>query len=239
MDYILILSALILFFASFTQGLTGFGFAMVAISLLSFIMDIKEAIPLAALFGLVNNVYLIIKLKAHIELRELKSLIIGAFLGIPFGALFLSKADPDLVKTILGITILLFVLSTNLNLIKQRQINSNWGYLCGVLSGLLGGAFNINGPPVLIYFYIMGWDKFKLKASITGFFIFSSITIVIMHIVTGVTTQKIFFTFLYIIPVVVIGMVIGHSLFHKVSTKLYNRIILIGLTIIAFFMILR
>jgi uncharacterized membrane protein YfcA len=202
-------------------------------------MDIKEAIPLVALFGLVNNTYLIIKLKAHVEYRELKSLIIGAVLGIPLGALFLSKAEPGLIEIILGIIILIFVLFTNFNLIKQKEISLNWGYMFGALSGLFGGAFNINGPPVLIYFYIMGWDKFKLKASITGFFIFSSITIVAMHIATGVTTQKVFFNFIYILPVVIAGMIIGYNLFHKVSTKLYNRIILIGLTIIAISMILR
>lgn len=238
-DSIFILMAVILFFAAFTQGLTGFGFALVSIPLLSFFIDIKAAIPLAALYGLVLNIYLILKLKAHIRLRNVTSLIIGSAVGIPIGALFVAEADPSLLKTILAFIIIFFVIFSLTNMIKQAGLNKNWGYLFGLASGLLGGAFNTNGPPILIYFYLQGWDKFKQKASITGFFIVTSVMIVATHIATGLTTSFVFNKFLYLLPVVVIGMISGHALFSKVSQKLYNRILLFGLLVISVLLLIN
>ncbi|MFH1198207.1 MAG: sulfite exporter TauE/SafE family protein, partial [bacterium] len=125
------------------------------------------------------------------------------------------------------------------NFIKSKGLNFRWGYLFGFLSGLLGGAFNTNGPPILIYFYLQGWDKFKQKASITGFFIITSVVIVSTHAVTGITTGNVMKLFFYSLPAVVIGLFAGSRLFKKVSTEIFNKIILYGLIIIGIFMIFR
>ena len=145
---------IIILFASFVQGFSGFGFALVSIPLLSILIDIKEAVPLAALCGFVINIFLVIELKNHIRLFELKNLLIGSVIGIPIGTYFLSEANPELIRILLGIIILLFVFLSLTRLIENNGINLRWGYLFGILSGLLGGAFNTNGPPVLIYFYL-------------------------------------------------------------------------------------
>ena len=238
MNIDLILIGLILF-ASFTQGLTGFGYALISIPLITLLTDIRYAIILGALCGLVMNIYLLIQLRGHITFADVKSLIIGSVVGIPFGVYFLSEANPQLLKTFLGILVLIFVLLSLTKVIKQRGINSRWGYLFGLFSGLLGGAFNTNGPPILIYFYLQNWDKLKQKASITGFFIVSSVIIVSSHAISGLTTKAIFMDFLMYLPVVLIGLFIGSSLFSRVSSKLYNKIILFGLLAISILLILR
>ena len=230
---------LIVLLASFVQGLSGFGFALVSIPLLSILIDIKEAVPLAALCGLVINIFLIIELKNHIKFFELKYLLIGSAVGIPIGTYFLSEADPELIGVLLGIIILLFVFLSLTQLIEQKGMNLRWGYLFGILSGLLGGAFNTNGPPVLIYFYLQGWDKFKQKASITGFFIVTSLIIVTTHAITGITTEGVMINFFWSFPSVIAGIIIGNRIFKKISTEIFNKIVLYGLIIIGIFMIFR
>lgn len=234
-----ILIAVIIFIASLTQGMTGFGFQLVAIPLLSLIVDIKYAIPLGMLCGFVINCWLIVDLRKHIHFSELKELFIGAFIGIPVGIYILSSAPEQLLRISLAVMILLFVFVSFTNIIKPVGLNSNWGYLSGILSGIFGGALNTNGPPVLIYFYLQGWDKRKFKGTLTGFFMFTSIVIIAGHIYTGLTTGNIFFDFLYYVPIVLTGIFIGTKLFNKVSNELYNKIILAALTLIALFLILR
>jgi len=233
-----LLTGLILFFAAFTQGMTGFGFAMVSLSMLTFIMNINEAVPLAALCGLVINIYLVIKLKQHINFFEIKNLIIGAVIGIPIGAYILTISNPGFLETVLGIVILLFVFLSVSKIIKQVGLHKLWGYVFGLFSGLLGGSLNTNGPPVLIYFYLHGFDKNKQKASITGFFIFTSLMVVITHAVTGVTTKAVFLNFLAHLPFIIAGILVGNFYFYKISAEIYNRIILGFLFLISLFMIL-
>ncbi len=234
-DYILI--ALIVLLASFTQGFSGFGFQLVALSLLSFLIDIKFAIPLCALFGLVVNIYLVITLRQHIKLFELKKLILGSIIGIPVGVFFLSKADAGIIKLLLGIVLLIFVAISFSNFIKAKGISEKFGYLFGFASGILGGAFNTNGPPILIYFYLQGRDKTLLKASITGFFIFSSVLIVAGHFISGLTDTRVLETFAVYLPFVIIGQIVGKSLFSRISSEHYQKFILVFLLFIALLMI--
>jgi len=233
------LIGLIIFFASFAQGFAGFGFALVSIPLLSMIIDIKHAIPLGALCGLVINIYLLIELKDHVKFFNFKNLLFGSLVGIPIGAYFLAKANPDLLKTILGILILLFVFFSITQKIRATGLNDRWGYFFGLLSGLFGGALNTNGPPVLVYFYLQGWDKVKQKASITGFFIITSVIIVSMHITTGVTTEGVFKDFLIYLPFVIIGQIIGNRLFNKIPSLLFQKVILYSLLLISIITIFR
>lgn len=237
MDIIFILIGLIILFASFTQGLSGFGFQLVALSLLSLLIDLKHAIPLCALFGLVINIYLIIHYKEHIKFFELKKLIIGSIIGIPIGVYFLSEADSGTIKLILGIVLLIFVFLSLTKFVKAEGINQLWGYLFGFMSGILGGAFNTNGPPVLIYFYLQGWDKLRLKATVTGFFLISTIIIISSHAISGLTTKLVLTDFLKFLPFVLIGQFFGVKLFGKVSSVTYYRFILIFLSAASLFMI--
>jgi len=76
LEVILFLAGII-FVGAFTQSLTGFGFAIVTIPILSFFLDMTFIIPLGALCGAVINLYLIIKMHQHIKVKEVKNLIIG------------------------------------------------------------------------------------------------------------------------------------------------------------------
>lgn len=235
----IILIGLIIFLAAFNQGLTGFGFALTSIPLLSLVVGVKEAIPLAALCGLIVNVYLTIQLKSHIDFSDIKLLIVGSVLGIPLGVLFLSHADEHLIMKILAAVILLFVLINAVPFIKPFKISNKWAIVFGFFSGILGGAFNTNGPPVLIYFYLKDWDKFKQKASITGFFIVASILIVTSHAVSGFTTTTVLKHAGFAVPFLLAGILSGSSLFPKVSSKLYRKLILLFLTTMSLVLIFR
>ncbi|RMD51228.1 MAG: sulfite exporter TauE/SafE family protein [Ignavibacteria bacterium] len=239
MENIFIILILILFLASFVQGLSGFGFQLVALPLLSIFINIKEAIPLAALCGYMVNIYLIISLRQHIKIFTLKRLIAGAVVGIPIGAYFLASADPVLVEHILGVFIVGFVALNYFKIIKQINLNVNWGYLFGLVSGLLGGAFNTNGPPIIIYFYLQGMNKEELKASITGYFIFTSTLIVLSHLISGVATIDTYITFVKTIPFVLLGIVSGNYIFKRINTGVYNFVILIILFLLGISLLFR
>ncbi|PKL88712.1 MAG: hypothetical protein CVV23_08770 [Ignavibacteriae bacterium HGW-Ignavibacteriae-2] len=237
MSFEFLLIGIILTIASFTQGFSGFGFQLVALSIITFFIDVKLAIPMCALFGLIINIYLIIDLHKHIKFFELKNLILGSIIGIPAGAFFLSTANPDLIKFLLGFVLILFVLISLGKVGHSITIGDKWAYVFGFFSGLLGGAFNTNGPPVLIYFYLHGWDKYKQKASITGFFIFSSVLIVFSHLMIGLTTRSVLTNFFIYLPFIFIGQIAGKFLFGKISSIVYNKFILLFLFAAGLFMI--
>ena len=234
-----LLIAVIIFAASFVQGFSGFGFALISIPFLTMLIDIKMAVPLGAICGLVVNIYLTGVLRSHFNYKELGRMFFGSLLGIPVGSWVLNFGPSEALKDILGVVVILFALSSIFQIIKPVKTDSRWGYFAGLCSGILGGAFNTNGPPVLIYFFLKGWDKVNQKAMITGFFLAASTVIVISHAVTGLTTNYIFMLFLKLLPVVLAGIIIGNSLFNKISTELFNKVLLYSLLVLGSLLIIR
>ncbi|MCF8262582.1 MAG: sulfite exporter TauE/SafE family protein [Melioribacteraceae bacterium] len=234
-DFLLI--ALIIFFSSFSMGFSGFGFALISVPLISLIAGITYASPLSALGGIVVNLFLVLKFRKTINFKELTPLYISSFIAIPIGVYALSNLNLDFLRVVLGCFLIVYLLISVFNLLQIKNVNDKWSYLAGFLSGLFGGLFNTNGPPVLIYFLLKGYNKEKFKASIAGYFIFNSIIIISWHAIGGITTQKIFVDFLLLIPVILFGTLLGSFLFGKTSDKIFKLIVEILLSVIALILI--
>ena len=81
---ILILS-LIVFLASLIQGATSFGFSLVALPLMGFILNLKEIVPLLVILSLVLNILIALQLKMKPNIKEIFLLFIFGIIAIPFG----------------------------------------------------------------------------------------------------------------------------------------------------------
>lgn len=236
-EFIIIL--IVFFISSFVQSLTGFGFAIISIPVLTIFIPVKHAIPLGALCGFVVNFALFIELRKSIRFSELKNIFIGALIGVPLGVFFLSKANSGLIKISLGVILLLFVIYKAALKNVEIKVKPRYAYVAGFFSGLLGGAFNTSGPPVLIYFSMKDYDKVFKKAQITGYFVVLSFFIISIHFITGLTTENVFWDFVKSVPVVLIGIIIGSFFFSKIRTEIYDKIILMTLFLLSIYLILN
>lgn len=231
------LTGLIFFFAGFVQGMTGFGSALVAMPLLSLIMDIKFAVPLSALNSLVITSFLTLKLENHLDKKKLTPLCLATLPGIIVGVTLLKHVASETIALLLGLLIIFY---SSFNLIyKQRphQLNSHWSYVAGFCSGAIGSAFSAGGPPVIIYSTLTGWKKDEIKATLTGYFLFTSILTVAAHLLTKLTTTDTLIAFVLSAPFVLLGTIIGSYCygFFKSDAYLktvYTLLILMGIMMI-------
>ena len=77
------------FLAVFTQSLSGFGSALVAMAILPAILGVQTATPLVALMSLTLEVVILYQYRREIQIRKVLPLIAGAIVGIPTGVFFL------------------------------------------------------------------------------------------------------------------------------------------------------
>ena len=85
----MILVGLVVFLAVFTQSLSGFGVALVAMALLPALIGIKVATPLVALIALVLEIVLVTRYWKSIEFRAVWHIALAAVVGTPLGVIFL------------------------------------------------------------------------------------------------------------------------------------------------------
>lgn len=81
--YSIIFSSIIIFFASMIQSTIGFGFSLISVPLLTFILPMKIIVPIVVIYSLVTNIMVVITTKKHIRLSEIWIMIVCGIIGIP------------------------------------------------------------------------------------------------------------------------------------------------------------
>ena len=130
--------------AGFIQGLSGFGFAVVAMSCWAWFLDPKTAAVLTLYGGLLGQTISAFKLKQKFQTKLVWPFILGGFVGIPIGSTILPLLNVDLFKRFLGIFLLiwcpLMLFAQRIPHIKVRHkaVNLIIGLCGGVMSGFGG-----------------------------------------------------------------------------------------------------
>jgi uncharacterized membrane protein YfcA len=213
-----------------TRSTLGFGDALIAMPLLAFTIEIKTATPLVALVSLVIGISILLKSWRDVDLESVRRLILASLLGIPFGLFLLTNAPETTVKGILGILLILFGLYNLLSPELPRVERKELAYVAGYIAGVLGGAYNTNGPPVIIYGTLCRWSPARFRASLQGFFL-SSIFAVLGHGLAGLWTPRVLQLFASSLPVVVVAILMGERLNRLIPAGRFDRYIHMALIV--------
>ncbi len=233
-----LLVSIIFLLAGFIQGMTGFGSALVAIPLLSLVIDIKDAVPLCILNSLVITTYLSLKMRKHLDSKKIVPLCVAAVPGIIIGSTVLKQVSSTIIRICLGSLLICYSLYSLLSRPKPRKMHCFWSYIAGFSSGAIGAAFSAGGPPTIIYTTLNDWQKDTIKATLSGFFLFNSYLIATVHAINGLTTVEIFSYFMISAPFVLLGTVLGTISYGKIPPERYLQIIFAFLIIMGIMMII-
>jgi uncharacterized membrane protein YfcA len=229
---------LAIFLATFTQGFTGFGSAMIAMALLPDLVGIQVATPLVALVVEVFEIYMLVRYRQSMNVKTIWPIIASAIVGIPFGLLFLKRMDENLILALLGTLIVAYALyglsGYKLPELKRRR----WRVGAGFLAGMLGGAYNVSGPPVILYGTARRWPPLEFKANLQGFFVFSSFFTLMGHLISRNVTPAVWHNFWISLPALVIGGLLGTSLDRFLDPERFRKIVLVVLVILGVRLIL-
>ena len=202
----------IVFLAALVRGAFGFGDALLGMPLLALVVPLTFATPLMALIGPTLSVLILAREWKALHLRSAAVLIVSTIVGIPFGLLVLKHADGRLVNLILAVVIVLFALY---NLIRPgllRLRTERTAPLFGLVAGVLGAAYNTNGPPVIFYGALRGWASESFRATLQGYFLPTGTAILIGQGIAGLLTGPVLRTYLYALPLVALGTTAGWML---------------------------
>lgn len=221
----------ILFLSAFTQGLSGFGVALVSMALLPSIIGIKESIALVALVAFVVDFGVLLRYWRSLQFKEVLPLILASFIGVPVGIFLLRRADEGLALAILGIILVGYALYALSGLRLPELKGRFWAYLTGFLGGLLGGAYNTPGPPIIIYASCKKWKPDIFKGNLQTFFIQNSIIVLIGHWLSGNFTTEIWSLFGRGFPWLIAGLLFGLSMDRWINPEVFRKIVMVLLVV--------
>jgi len=233
-DSITVYVLVIVFFATLIRSVLGFGEALVAVPLLAVRLPITVAAPLVVLVSIVIAGVIVIQDWRHVQLRSATGLLVASMPGIPLGVLLLAKGNDHVVKSFLGLLIIgfsIYSLSAR-NTLHLREDNLGWLLSCGFLSGVLGGAYGMNGPPLAIYGALRGWSPRHFRATLQGYFLPASFVGLIGYVASGLYRPVIARYFFLSLPLVAVAVLIGRSINQRMREQKFTWFVYLGLIVV-------
>lgn len=234
MDLITFYILIIIFVATLVRSTFGFGQALIAVPLLILIIPIEVVVPLITLTSILIAAVVIVQDRKQIYFKSAKWLILFAILGIPLGLYILTFGNEAIIKTLLGILIIVYAVYAlcSKNNLKLKVDNKKWLFVCGFLSGILGGAYGLNGPPLIFYGNIRSWSAKKFRATLQAYFLPVSSIGMFGYWYNGLWDATVTYYFLITIPVVLPAIFLGRYFNNKLKDGSFLKYIYFGLIFI-------
>lgn len=231
----------IVFVATLIRSAFGFGEALFAVPLLAIRIPIVVAAPLAVLISVVVAAVVVAQDWRRVELRSATGLIVSSLPGIPIGVLLLARGNEHLVKSILGVLIVGFSLYSLLGRAPRRVSDHHYGWLlgCGLVSGVLGGAYGMNGPPLAIYGALRGWSPQHFRATLQGYFLPASLVGLIGYAAAGLWSPVLTRYFLLSLPAVAVAILLGRVINQRMTGHGFFRVVYVGLVAVGAVLIVQ
>ena len=223
--YIILLAA----GASFIQRTIGFGFGIFIMTALPFLLpSYGEAVTLSGLLSLTSATVVMLQYVKYVTWKRFLP-ILGAFIIFSTAAiLMLDKIEGPTMRRILGI--MLIFLSLYFSFFKemlQKHIKATPGWLIGAgsVSGIMGGLFGMQGPPVVLYLLVSEPSKNHYMGMIQTYAVTTNITMLAVRIYNGYVTPAVGTSYLYGLLGLTIGVIAGNWAFKRIPGRLFTYIV--------------
>jgi uncharacterized protein len=202
---------LVVFFATVIRSTFGFGEALIAVPLLALTIPIEIAAPVAVLLSITIAAVVIVQDWRKIHLSGMGWLLASTFPGIPLGIMLLASIHQQVVKGVLGIVIVAFAGYSFVGK-KPPELHQDsriWLLGCGFLAGVLGGAYGMNGPPLVIYGSMRRWSPQHFRATLQGYFLPASVVTMAGYWFAGLWVPAVSHYYLISLPVALPTIFLG------------------------------
>ncbi len=223
---------LITLFAVTVQAASGFGLSLVSMPLLVGLIGIRTATPLVSMIGLTAELVLLFRYRHALNFTAIKQLSLASIFGIPLGVYVLRQVDAAIITPVLGILITSYALYalTSPRLPKLQQVG--WAYGFGFLGGVLGGAYNTSGPPIIIYGTCRRWEPASFKGNLQAYFLLKSVLTLATHTISGNFTAVVWRNYLWALPAIALGLFVGNLLDKRINPNRFRKAIFLLLIIL-------
>ncbi len=218
--------------ASTAQTVAGFGFALVTVPFFAAVLDVRDAVVLSSLLGLLNHVILSRTAWSHVPWLTVFPLLAGAGIGMPLGLVVLLLAPEEALRLSVGVVTLALAAALAAGLrISRRHVAAEVG--AGFASGLLNTSVGMNGPPVVLYLQGREHAPAEFRGALAVFFLVSSVITLAAFAAVGVISREALILWGIGLPAVAAGSIVGHALVRHVKPDAFRRLVFALLSVSA------
>ena len=231
---------LVILLASLVKGITGFGFALVSLPLLMIWYSPKELIPILMMCNLISSILIVLQKKEKkLVNKKFRTLIIYGGIFTILGVITLKAISEGFLIKFLGVFFILLSIITLLNRSMTFNISKKWYKVAGAFIGYLTGSISVSGPPLALFLNMANVSNREFREIFSWFNIVSAIIAIIGYYHLGMITNQMLLTTLYIIPILLLGTVVGKHLNQILPAALFKKISLYITIMVSIFLLIK
>src|SRR5262249_54267383 len=104
-----------------------------------------------------------------------------------------------------------------------------WAWLFGFAAGVLGGAYGMNGPPLVVYGALRHWSPEHFRATLQGYFLPASLVGMAGYWVSGRGVPAVNYYFLVSLAPAVVAIFLGREVNRRLKGRAFVVYIHVGL----------
>lgn len=219
--------------AAVVRGLTGFGFAILAVPLMGLVISPTEAVLLAIVLQMLIGPFGVGKALGHIDTRLVAGVAAGAMAGTPFGLLLLSRTPPDVARLLIAA---IAVGCFGIFMVKRAPTPSRAPThiaATGLAAGLLNGFAAMPGPPVILYFVRSGVTPMAARGSMILVFFAAATAGTVTAWLRGFLDAHLGLLVLSTFPLMLAGNHVGSKFFGIIPARVWRSAVVILLIVSA------
>jgi len=232
---------LVVFLATMIRSTFGFGEALIAVPLLALSLPIQIAAPVAVLLSITIAAVVVVQDWEKVHVGSAGWLLAATLPGIPLGILLLASVHQHAVKAALAMVIMAF--SGWFLLGKRppelRTDSRGWLLGCGFFAGILGGAYGMNGPPLVVYGAMRRWSPQQFRATLQGYFLPAGVVAMTAYCLAGLWVPAVTHYYLISLPVALPAIFLGRILNHRLRGDVFLKYIHGGLVCVGVLLLIQ
>jgi uncharacterized membrane protein YfcA len=214
--------------AGLVQGISGFAFSMVAVSIWVWGIDPKFAAVMAVFGGWFGQCISALRVRRGWRMQLLWPFLVGSAVGIPIGNLLLPMLNPNQFKLVLG---LLLVVCCSLMLATSRLPHVKAGGKAadagaGLIGGVMAPLSGFSGLAPALWCTLRGYNKDDHRAVIQNFNLAVLSTTVAINVRNGRLTGAMWPQMAIVAGAMVLPAIWGSKIYVGMSPEGFRKTVL-------------
>lgn len=217
---------LVVFFCGyFIQQITGFGAAIFCLPFVLLVLPREVFMPAAWLFTGAQSVFILIRQRKKVNVRQL---VVVLTLAVLFGSMSAGYLMDHVSEQLIKICLALFIIMNSAYELsgiyrgKKEKGLKLWHYLYPIGSGALQSAYGIGGPLLIAFLNKTIEDKDALRSTVCGYWAVLNTFLLGKYLISGQMTSVSTAVCLMLLPAVIAGGLAGSLVLKRINQRTFS-----------------
>lgn len=206
------------------------GLGAVSVALLAFILPPKESTAAVLLLLITGDLVAVARYRHNADWALLKGLLPAVVPGLGLGALFIWAVDDLVLRRSIGVmllaSVLIQLLLTALGKANREKTDTKpprpLTIGAGIAAGFTTMSANAAGPVMALYLQLSKVEKLRFLGTSAWFYLIVNVAKTPLTASLGLFTEQVLRTAVVLIPIVLVGTVIGIALIRHVKQRAFD-----------------